>query len=462
MADQFLQTLTPEAQAQYDAQEQKKKIAQMMLQQSMGGLKAQQVGDRVAAVSPLAHLANFATQLASQRNIDKAGERQGRIKQEGEQAYTSAIGDYMGQNGPSGDPAAIARLLTNPVPAVQQFGTGEKTKMAAAAEKEAERLLKAREAGAKIVGDYGDVPTALSILNNGIPKEYKAPTMPDPEIRQLPGQNGQPGASYALTTNRKGEKGIHNLGGGTNVSVTNQMPGAQFESAAAKSLGGKVPEVLETASTGAKKAIEALQSADRITELLKDPAVITGFGAGALGGLAGIGAQLGFQGNDRAAKTQSLLAEQASQTLSQVKRLPGAITEKERPFLEMAAAGKIDWTPEAIQRLADISRVTAHNDLLNFQKQYVGASSQPGAEAGSSMYPFPKGWKFEADPKKYEPQGPESDYYRYKETPSSIQPKAAPPTKATPGKWKPAHTMTPEERAAEAARLEAELFPKGR
>ncbi|MCV5968481.1 hypothetical protein, partial [Lactococcus petauri] len=83
MADQFLQTLTQEAQAQYEAQERKKQIAQMMMKQSGGGLQAIQVGDRVARVHPLAHLANFATQMMSQKNLEKASEEQGKLRTEG-------------------------------------------------------------------------------------------------------------------------------------------------------------------------------------------------------------------------------------------------------------------------------------------------------------------------------------------------------------------------------------------
>lgn len=456
MADQFLQTLTPEAQAQYDAAERKKQIALMMMKANPEGLQPMKLGTIASRVHPLSFIADAASKHFAGKEFEKSADAQGKLKTEGAANYSGAVNDFMGQNGPSGDPSAIARLLTNPSPAVQQFGKDTQSKMAAAAEKEAERMLKQKEAAAKGLFDAGHVEAALSVFNNGIPKDFKPTPLPSPEIKTAPGPNGQP-LTYAETVNRKGERNIHNLGGGTSVSVTNQMPGAQFESAAAKSLGSKVPEVLEAASTGAKKAIESLQSADRITELLKDPATLTGFGAGPLTGLAAIGAALGFQGNDIAGKTQSLLGEQATQTLSQVRRLPGAITEKERPFLEMAAAGKIDWTPEAIQRLADIARVTAHNELLNYQKQYNGASSQPGAEAGASMYPFPKGWKFEADPKKYEPQGPDSDYYRYKETPSAVRPKTAPPAKTAPGKWRDVTKMSPEERKAEEAELMRQL-----
>lgn len=168
----------------------------------------------------------------------------------------------------------------------------------------------------------------------------------------------------------------------TNVDTKGQL-------AAAEALGKKAPEVLAGAQESFLKSQQALEDGKQLLALTQSPDLISGFAAEPLTALASLGAKLGFTGPEAAAQTQATLSALANNTLAQVKRLPGAITEKERPFLEMAASGKQNWTPETLQQLAALSIASAHNDMIQAYKQYQGAADIPGAEQGRAMYPIP-------------------------------------------------------------------------
>ena len=170
---------------------------------------------------------------------------------------------------------------------------------------------------------------------------------------------------------------------GTNVN-TNMTQ----ENALAKAMGEKLLPVLEGSRKEAMAAQNQIASANRIMELAKDPQVITGFGADQITGLTSFAAKLGLTGPDAPVKTQQLVAEMAKQTLANVHLLPGAITEKERPFLQQAASGQLNWTPDALQRLAELSAATGHNNFIAAHEQYYQASEQ--SPQARSMFPFPK------------------------------------------------------------------------
>ena len=133
----------------------------------------------------------------------------------------------------------------------------------------------------------------------------------------------------------------------------------------------------------------ALDNAQQLYGLAKDPEVIAGAAAGPSGVLAAFGAKLGITGPDAAAKTQIMLGLQAKQTLQASKDLKGAISDKEKPFLEAASAGQINWTPEALQHLAGLTMATAHNAILTGTQQHQSAGTVTGAEEISKLYPMP-------------------------------------------------------------------------
>ena len=84
-----------------------------------------------------------------------------------------------------------------------------------------------------------------------------------------------------------------------------------------------------------------------------------------------------------------MLGLMAKDTLEASKKLKGAISDKEKPFLEDASAGRISWTPEALQHLAGITIAASHNAMLNAAQQHSGARSVTGADEISKLYPLP-------------------------------------------------------------------------
>lgn len=132
-----------------------------------------------------------------------------------------------------------------------------------------------------------------------------------------------------------------------------------------------------------------LQAAERVMQLLDDPQVRTGFGASAINGIAAMGAKLGFNDQESVAKTQALATEMAAKTLSFTKQLTGAISDKEKPFLEQVAAGKIDFTPEVLQHVAGLAIQAGHNTVMNAMQQYESAKRVPGMENVEKLFPMP-------------------------------------------------------------------------
>lgn len=176
-----------------------------------------------------------------------------------------------------------------------------------------------------------------------------------------------------------------------NVTATaNADAGHKGAVAASEALGKKVPDVLSEARQTVIEGQKAIQDAQQLYQLASSPNLITGFGAGPRAGLASLSTALGFTGPEAASQTQAALSAMANQTLNQVRRLPGAITEKERPFLEKAAAGQLEYTPETLRHLAGLAMATSHNAVLEAFKQYGGAISIPGADVGAQMYPLPE------------------------------------------------------------------------
>jgi hypothetical protein len=223
------------------------------------------------------------------------------------------------------------------------------------------------------VGEGGEVKT---LGNFAKPKDKFS----DPYMGQ--GADGQP----ILLKRNLATNEVEPVDKGVKVTTNVDTKG---ELAALQAGGKQVPEVLAKSRDDIMNAQSTLQSAQRLEALAKDPAVKVGFAAGPAGVLNSLSTALGLTGPDAAAKTQAVMSEMANQTLNQVKRLPGAITEKERPFLEQAAAGKLDYTPEAIQHLAGLAQMAAHNIIIAANEQYNGALRFPGAGEVSAMYPLP-------------------------------------------------------------------------
>lgn len=169
-----------------------------------------------------------------------------------------------------------------------------------------------------------------------------------------------------------------------------------------RDLAKALPDRFERLQTTATTAVQQIQSADRIERLATDPQIVAGALAQPQLFAQSIAAKLGFTGSDGVAKTQALFREAAQATLATVKQLPGAISEKELPFLAGAAAGQMDFTPEAIAHIARLQKAAAHNTLMQTYRNYDSASQLGGGEAYQKAYPLPMQGSYQLDPKVYE------------------------------------------------------------
>jgi len=413
MADDLNNSLPPEYLAEIDAANKKRMIAQLLQKQALGFQGAPTGGKVAAKTSPLAWMANAASGYLG-ASADSAGA--GAVRN----VQNRALADQKAEG---------AALLAAPEDQqLAQAQAGKFPQTQALGKLLYDRKVKQMEGFSGAVKGVDPAAAANTFLTGKLPTgPYTPPAIPGEESK-LDAQ----GNPYLRTTNQRGEVGVHYAPKDRNITVDNTG-----ESAAAKAVGAKIPERYAEVTGAAKAAVAEMEGAKRIKALLADPATITGFGANPASWLANLGAKLNLTGPDAAIKTQALFSELASQTLNNVKRLPGAITEKERPFLADAAAGRIEWTPQALQRLADISEMSGHNQLTELLTEYqsLGTLPQANSSGAPQAWPFPKGWNFTADPKKYTEIGP--NRYRYNEEASSpakpaavaVNPASLPPPK---------------------------------
>lgn len=416
MADQMMLPL--DYQSEIDALQKRQMLAQLLQKQALSGAVPQSQGRMAARINPLAAMT---TALSGYLGAKTETDAQKGIRGV-QQRYMSDANTALDQFSQAPEDQQQLLGAKSPFPQVQALAKALQERRTKQLEQTVGALKDADPALAANIAASGRVPNRPIDLS------------PLPDIEE---RTDSVGNTYLVRKNRKGEATPTYAPKAPVVNVD-----TAGETAAAKAVGGKLPERFAEVTDAAKKSISAMDTARRVQDLLKDPAVLTGFGANVAEGFASLGAKLNFTGPDAAAKTQSLLGELASSTLDNVKRLPGAITEKERPFLELASSGKITWTPEAIQRLADISMMANHNTLVGLQADYNSLASMPMAQASGATqaWLFPKGWNFSADPKKYTETGQGTNRYRYNEVPSA----PAKPAWTEPPGW---NALTPAEQA---------------
>jgi hypothetical protein len=417
MEDPYL-NLPPEYQAQIRDLERKRQMAMMLQQQALQQQPTQVIGNRAVKNSPLAGIAQVLSGYLGQKLGSQADT--GIAQQLGK--YQEAARGEVNRVQSLPEDLAIPAGRSSPYPQAQQL---------AKAMWEAQQ--KRNQAGAEILGKAEDVPAAMKALQSGIPTDY---TPPQPAPVQF-GQQGQ--APYAIVPQPNGKRDFHFAPAG--ISITNDMVG---ERAVEKAVGAKVPDVVEGARHTIMQAGEALQNASMVAKLAADPEVTTGFGANQALGLKALAAKLGFGGEEGVAKSQALLSGIASQTLAASGELKGAISDKEKPFLEEAKAGRIAYTPAAIQHLAALSAAVNHNRLMAAREQWQGGASVKGAENAAQMWPMP--------PVNHQLPGPESAYTqlprgRVQYNGSLVMPQAAPASPAPEQKILTPDQLSPEQKA---------------
>lgn len=286
---------------------------------------------------------------------------------------------------------AILRAMASQHPELQAVGKAELTNMG-----------KAKEATPMFAPDG----TLIRVGSAGSPEvlgKYAKPEKPGDQYSEpymVQGSSGPILVQKNLTTNRRE---VVDKAPKTTITQTLDT-GSKGATKAAEALGGKVPEVLSGAVETVSKAQAGIQNAQRMMELASSPEVLAGFASAPALFLGNLSAKLGLTGPNAAAQTQALLSSMASETLNNVKKLPGPLSEKELPFLERASTGQLEFTPEVLQHLAGISIAANNNALLDAMKQYSGTLAVPGAEVGAQMYPMPR-IQYSLDPELFGEQG---------------------------------------------------------
>jgi hypothetical protein len=129
---------------------------------------------------------------------------------------------------------------------------------------------------------------------------------------------------------------------------------------------GIAAQDLETIKAG-EAALGQIEVANNVRDLLKQ-SPITGTGAPARLAFEKALASAGFIAGDRASVTENLSANLAKATLSLVKTSGlgsgQGFTDKDREFLEKAAAGKIEMTNANLQYLADLNDKAARANII--------------------------------------------------------------------------------------------------
>lgn len=389
--------LPPDYEAEIDSLRKRQELMQALAMQQFQPRQTQMVSGIAVKQSPLAMGLRALSGVLAQRNAKAAQDEQkgvySKFQQEGEQ-------ELQALQGLSPQEAIIKAMTARGMPA-RAYGAQ------LLAQQKADEELR-REIG-KIAGK--DNPEgAVKYLQGKNTQAPIPPATPWEPVQAIPGVPG----GYGQRDPRTGKTDWKFEPKATSVTVD-----TAGEIAATKALGGKVPEVLESARQGFIDAQQALQNAQQIEKLAGDPQTVTGFAAGPLGGLSAIGAKMGLTGPDAAAKTQVLLSSLAKQTLEASKTLKGAISDKEKPFLEQASAGALAYTPEALQHLARLTTAVSHNRMVQARQQWLGATSVPGAQAGAAMYPLPPWGTHGLDPKMFQEMPGDQVKYIGEVTPTS-------------------------------------------
>lgn len=371
----FTGMMPPDYQGDILAEQQKQALAQALLKQTMGYQGTPDSKRRIVAKTPLSHaLLNSAIGALAGKTSNEASAK---INAQ-QSAFQQAGNDEVNRILSLPEEQQTAAAMGSKLPQAQSLAKALQERDKEKAQNVEKRLGNIGQALGPV-----DAQAANRILSTGQMEPGLVPQTPAaPKFGSTPGPNGPIPTVINSGPNGKQTGGFGPVGTTVNVDTVG-------ESATTKAYAAKGPEVAEKSRDTALAAQKAIEAANRIYTLAEDPMVITGFGANQLAGIASLGTKMGFSGPEAAAKTQEMLTNMAKGTLAAVKDLPGAITEKERPFLAQAAAGELSYTPEAIKRVAQITASVAHNQFMAARRQHAGAAAQPGSQA-TVMYPFPE------------------------------------------------------------------------
>lgn len=414
-------TLIPLSQSpENDQLQQRQMLMKAMMQQGLAGPQGN-VQSPLAAIAPALQLF-LAQKLGQQNSLEAAKLRE--ADQAGTQKdlasflqqYKGAPGQTLtdGQasalmndnvdpqaKGPLAEPvqanphAAILGALSSRYPTVQAVGQAELPKFLATANAQPKF---AYHDGAILREDPGaSVPVKVGTTKT--PEKWELQDMVNPAD----------GKTYKVRVNTATNKPENILpGGGTTVNVGE----GTAETAAAKAYGGKVPDILEKSSQAVQAAQSQVDAADRTLAAVKDT-VVSGFGANFELGAKALAKKFGWDDKDAVANTQTMMTDMSKRTLDAGQQMKGSFSDNDIIFLKEVSGGSITLTPEAMQRVAALAKLAAHNQGLQALRQYEGAANGPGGSIAQAGFPRPEiGWQM--DPSIYEPVQGRTDAFRVK------------------------------------------------
>ena len=213
----------------------------MLLKQLSGG--APQVEKtRILAKQPiLGALLNAGGQFLARNDLQRADQRVAEITQAGRQQaqneYAAATQELMGAPDKN---AAIAKFMASGNPMVRALAQAELKAMREAEEKRREQQNSRANALLPVLGGRGMVGEAAQIARTGeVPQQMNVPQPVPPKVNFIPDPNN-PGKflPHQIDTKLTGEQSGTLGQAGTNVSISNNLPGAP----------GRVKEILTKAN----------------------------------------------------------------------------------------------------------------------------------------------------------------------------------------------------------------------
>lgn len=376
--DQMLQTLTPEAQAEWEAEQRKRQIAQAMMKQFGGGVNIQQPNTPLMGkISPLAMLAGIGTNFLTQKTDSDAAARQKKIQGDAAKSTSEGLESFFRNVQPGAmTPGAPATPFGSrdmpqqdaqqPAPVdrnsiIAQTLASQNPMLRAAAANWQKQQMERSGAAAKIMGDYGDVQGAMKTINTGeIDPNYQPTPVKSAQIENITGPNGQK-IPIARQFNRKGEETIHGLGG-QQINVGNQVQKAGLEAV--------MKAAVDDNTEAGKAAQAAVRMKSTLSQLsaLDENGVISGPATNPLQWMVGLARSANLPVDAaKLANSQSYnaFAQQAVQQIIAQNGGNAKLTEAETKLIQTTIP-RLQDSPEARVQLTQILQNSADRKIAEY------------------------------------------------------------------------------------------------
>lgn len=341
------QAFPPEYTAQYQAEQERRQMAQLLFQRAIAQRPTEYGQGQVPVASrrqPLDFLASAVQAFVANKTGEDSRMRGQDILTSAQTAGTQDLQRVLGTKDPK---QQVTEALLSKFPSTRKFGESRQKQLD-------ERL----GIGAKVAGDYGDPNAAFSMLNTGeLPAAYSAPAIPKPSYSLSPQGN-----ELATTYNRKGEPHVTVtkpavISNTSNLqTVLPGMEGQQLFQERREDLGKwKERAVLAKSTLDANStAIEALEEGAKAGGLEGFKQVVRKVAQG-----------FGIE-TSNISSTEQLNMALGERVLQNARKL-APVTQEDVKRLE-AILGSINTDPSALSKMLSITSAIAIRDIQNFQK----------------------------------------------------------------------------------------------